>query len=112
MAITEPRDLGLTDMNAGCSCCAPSKTSMESEDKTSIAEDAVVADFLVEGMTCSHCVNSVTEELAAIDGVADVSVNLNVGGASRVTVASSATLDTEQVRRAIEEAGYALAQSS
>lgn len=112
MAVSEPRDLGLTDVNAGCSCCAPGNTSTDSKDKTSIADDAVVSDFLVEGMTCSHCVSSVTEELAAIEGVADVSVNLNAGGASRVTVASSATLDTEQVQRAIEEAGYTLAPSS
>lgn len=112
MAVTEPRDLGLTDVNAGCSCCTHGNASAVTESKPSIASDAVVSDFLVEGMTCSHCVSSVTEELAAIEGVAGVSVNLNAGGASRVTVASSATLDAEQVRRAIEEAGYALTQSS
>lgn len=111
MTVTGPRDLGLTDVNSGCSCCAPGNTSTEAESKSSIASDAVVSNFLVEGMTCSHCVSSVTEELAAIEGVADVSVSLNAGGTSRVTVASSATLDSQQVRRAIEEAGYSLTQA-
>ncbi len=66
-------------------------------------------DFLVEGMTCSHCVASVTEELTEIDGVSEVSVDLNSGGASRVTVHSAAPVDVELVRAAVEEAGYALA---
>ena len=30
----------------------------------------------LEGMTCGHCVASVTKELQKIDGVSDVSVDL------------------------------------
>lgn len=109
MVNIEPRDLGLSDMNSGCSCCSPGNAPGDSKEKSSSPEGAVVSDFLVEGMTCSHCVSSVTEELAAIEGVSDVNVNLIAGGTSLVRVASSAKLDTEQVRMAIEEAGYALA---
>jgi cation transport ATPase len=29
--------------------------------------------YTVTGMTCGHCVSSVTEELAALEGVTDVS---------------------------------------
>jgi copper chaperone len=64
--------------------------------------------YLVEGMTCSHCVASVTEEVSEIAGVERVSVELRVGGASDVTVLSSAPVPLEGIRAAITEAGYAL----
>jgi copper chaperone CopZ len=62
----------------------------------------------ITGMTCSHCVSSVTEELGRLDGVNRVDVELVAGGVSRVTVASVATLDSERVAAAIDEAGYDL----
>jgi copper chaperone CopZ len=46
--------------------------------------------LLVTGMTCDHCVMSVTEELTEVDGVSDVAVRLVPGGASEVTVTSDA----------------------
>ncbi len=66
------------------------------------------SELLVSGMHCGHCVSSVTEELSAIDGVSNVSIALNVGGASAVTVSSDAPLDDAAVRAAIVEAGYEL----
>lgn len=62
--------------------------------------------YIVEGMTCEHCVSSVTEEVGEIDGVTDVVVDLPTGS---VTVISTSPLDTAQVRVAVEEAGYKLA---
>ena len=62
--------------------------------------------YTVTGMTCAHCVLSVTEEITAIDGVTDVAVDLPTGA---VTVTSDRALDEAQVRAAVEEAGYALA---
>jgi len=59
----------------------------------------------VTGMTCEHCVASVTEELGELDGVRDVSVVLDTG---TVTVTSSQPLERADVRAAVEEAGYAL----
>jgi copper chaperone CopZ len=59
-------------------------------------------------MTCSHCVASVTKELEALHGVEAVSVELNAGGTSKVTVSSAAPLDADAVRAAIDEAGYSL----
>ena len=47
----------------------------------------------VSGLTCGHCVAHVTEELEALDGVKDVSVLLNKGGQSTVTVLSDIHLD-------------------
>jgi copper chaperone CopZ len=65
-------------------------------------------EYLVEGMTCSHCVMSVTEELSAVAGVEKVDVDLKAGGQSRVTVDTSAPVTEEAVRAAVEEAGYTL----
>jgi len=65
--------------------------------------------YPVTGMTCGHCVSAVTEELSALDGVTDVSVELVTGGTSPVTVTSDVPLDPALVAEAIDEAGYALA---
>jgi copper chaperone CopZ len=72
----------------------------------------IESEFLVSGMTCNHCISSVTEELSALDSVKNVQVELNVGGASTVTVASSAVLDADAVRAAITEAGYELVDAT
>ncbi|MBA2416675.1 MAG: heavy-metal-associated domain-containing protein [Geodermatophilaceae bacterium] len=62
--------------------------------------------YTVVGMTCSHCVSSVTEEVSQVPGVRDVDVNLDTGG---LTVSSDTTIDAAAVRAAVEEAGYELA---
>ncbi|WP_136707330.1 heavy-metal-associated domain-containing protein [Agromyces sp. H66] len=110
-------DLGLTDANAACSCCATGDShGADSHGSSSSiattptrAEGALSAEFLVEGMTCSHCVSSVTEELSEVDGVQQVAVDLRPGAASVVTVTSSGPISDDAVRAAVEEAGYTLA---
>ena len=62
------------------------------------------ATYTVTGMTCGHCVSSVTEEVSALPGVTDVQVDLASG---RLDVTGDVGAD--QVREAVEEAGYALA---
>ncbi|WP_339618242.1 heavy metal-associated domain-containing protein [uncultured Salinibacterium sp.] len=96
-------DLGLTD-GSGCSCCATS-TAPASEP----ASGAYETEVQVQGMTCSHCVASVTEQLGSLDGVLAVTVALVSDGVSTATVSSSIALEPEQVRSAVEEAGYSLA---
>jgi copper ion binding protein len=64
------------------------------------------ASYTVVGMTCGHCVNAVTEEVAAVPGVSSVDVDLESGG---LTVSSDAPVDEAAVRAAVEEAGYSLA---
>ena len=61
--------------------------------------------YSVVGMTCDHCVRSVTAEVGALPGVTDVHVDVPSG---QVTVTSEG-LDKSQVRGAVEEAGYQLA---
>lgn len=60
----------------------------------------------VSGMTCGHCVSSVTEELTELKGVQNVSINLNAGGISEVTITSTLTLDPAEIGEAVAEAGY------
>lgn len=72
---------------------------------------STTAEYLVEGMTCSHCVSSVTEELSEVDGVTAVSVDLTSGLPSIVSVTSDSPLDDATVDAAIEEAGYTLVKS-
>jgi copper chaperone len=62
--------------------------------------------FTVTGMTCGHCVASVTEEISELPGVEAVDVVLDSGA---VTVTSSQPLEQQSVRAAVEEAGYQLA---
>ena len=62
--------------------------------------------YTVTGMTCAHCVASVTEEVRAVVGVEDVDVVLETGD---LTVTSSRPVDEDAIRAAVEEAGYQLA---
>ena len=59
--------------------------------------------WTVSGMTCGHCVSSVTEEVSAVAGVEKVDVDLAPG---LLTVTSEEPLDDAAVRAAVEEAGY------
>jgi copper chaperone len=65
--------------------------------------------YAVAGMTCGHCVAAVTEELTRLPGVREVDVDLVAGGTSVVRVSSDTELDEDQVRVAVDEAGYELA---
>ena len=60
----------------------------------------------VSGMTCGHCVSAVSEELEALAGVEEVSVELNAGGISTVTITSSTELSPSEIGEAVAEAGY------
>jgi copper chaperone len=64
------------------------------------------ASYTVVGMTCSHCVNAVTEEVSEVPGVTAVDVDLATGG---LTVTSDAPIDEAALRAAVEEAGYSVA---
>ena len=61
--------------------------------------------YTVVGMTCGHCASSVCAEVGALPGVTDVDVDLASG---RVTVTAAEPVTDEQVRAAVEEAGYTL----
>ncbi|MGW5466030.1 heavy-metal-associated domain-containing protein [Streptomyces sp. NPDC003996] len=61
--------------------------------------------FKVTGMTCAHCVRSVTEEISSVAGVESVTVDL---ATSSVTVTASQPVDRADIAAAVDEASYAL----
>ena len=65
----------------------------------------VTETYAVQGMTCSHCVQAVTDELTRLPGVHEVTIDLNTGA---VTVRSDGQVPLDEVRAAVDEAGYAL----
>ena len=67
--------------------------------------EAVARTYTVEGMSCDHCVASVSREVASIDGVDRAEVDLATGR----LVVSGARLDDDAVQAAVERAGYRLA---
>ena len=62
--------------------------------------------YTVSGMTCGHCVSSVSGEVAKIGGVESVEVDLVSG---HVTVRGDGYTDA-QIREAVDEAGYELVE--
>lgn len=58
--------------------------------------------YTVYGMTCDHCVLSVTEEVSEVAGVEGVDVDLASG---RLTVTGSGYGD-DAIKTAVAEAGY------
>ena len=75
-----------------------------SDQNTSSAEDR---EYAVAGMTCGHCVMSVTEEVEQVPGVRAVDVELQSG---RMVVRGEGFSD-DAVRAAVDEAGYEVVAS-
>lgn len=66
----------------------------------------------IDGLTCGHCVASVTEELNEVPGVSDVEVILSAGGTSTATLTASTPIEASVFEAAITEAGYTLVSTS
>jgi copper chaperone CopZ len=64
--------------------------------------------YAVEGMTCEHCEHRVSAEVSEIQGVTSAVADASAG---TVQVLSSHPLEQSDVRAAIEEAGYELADA-
>jgi copper chaperone len=61
--------------------------------------------LLVDGMTCGHCVSSVTSAVRKVQGVTEVAVDLPTG---EVTVTADAPPDDAALRAAVTDAGFDL----
>ena len=64
------------------------------------------AEYTVEGMSCVNCAASVDEEVRAVDGVREVSVDHNSGGLHVL----GEGFDEKRVEAAVVAAGYRLAE--
>ncbi|GAA4237152.1 copper ion binding protein [Streptosporangium album] len=65
--------------------------------------------YTVKGMTCGHCVSSVTEEVSEVSGVTGVEADLATG---LVTVDSDGPVDAAAIAAAVVEAGYEVVAQS
>ena len=63
----------------------------------------VTTSIKVAGMTCQHCVTSVTEEVSALHGVQSVNIDLASGN---VIIESEQDLSDSALQAAVQEAGY------
>ena len=66
-----------------------------------------IESFNVVGMSCGHCVASVTSEVSKLHGVTKVDVDVVAGA---VTVESDEPVDRAAFAQAIDEAGFAVSQ--
>ena len=57
----------------------------------------------IAGMSCNHCVQSVTRALLAVDGVSDVHVDLL---SQTATFSQSSQLDDSVLAAAVENTGF------
>lgn len=57
----------------------------------------------VKGMSCNHCVQSVTKALSAVDGVTEVKVDLP---GAKATFVEAKPVDEAAVKKAIEDVGF------
>ena len=58
--------------------------------------------YTVPGMSCGHCRTAITEEVALVERVSSVEVDLD----SKIVTVSGEGLDDAAVRAAIDDAGY------
>lgn len=92
--------------NCGCSSEKNSNQGLQILSREQVAPITTQTEIKISGMTCGHCVSSVTEELKEIEGVQDVEVILDAKGISTATVKTAGPLSEENIRAAIDEAGY------
>ena len=67
-----------------------------------MSQSETIREYVVKGMTCGHCVISVSEEVAEVAGVSHVDVELASG---RLVVRGERVSDGA-VTAAVAEAGY------
>lgn len=63
----------------------------------------------IDGMSCEHCVASVTEVLEGVSGVSRVHVDLDAGQA---TLTAAAHVTRDDLAQAVNEAGYEVPTAS
>lgn len=93
----------------GCGCGSNSNIGLTIETRATAENTNPNPNSItlkIDGMTCGHCVASVTEELREVPGVSDVDIDLTAGGTSTATVTVSAPVEKSVLEAAVTEAGY------
>lgn len=100
--------------HGGCSCCSthaatpPRQETLRQETPRheTPRQETADAEYLVEGLTCGHCVETVRKAASAVKGVGTAAVELVAGGKSRLRISGSA--DPAAIREAVSAAGYTI----
>jgi formate dehydrogenase gamma subunit len=71
-------------------------------------KDKMVATLKVKGMSCQHCVMSVTKALGQLEGIKNVQVDLAKG---EVRFDNTKEVASQRIEKAIEDAGYEVVPS-
>lgn len=64
----------------------------------------------IEGMSCGHCVESITEVLHGLTGVQEASVVLEENAAS--ISYDEAKITVSEIKKAVEDAGYSVTETT
>jgi copper chaperone len=65
--------------------------------------ESVIGIYNVPGMSCQHCIDSITKEVGGVDGVTELNIDLD---AKTVTVSGG---EDAAIVEAIDEAGFDVA---
>jgi formate dehydrogenase gamma subunit len=86
------------------------KAMAATEDKRQIGkeENTMPSTIKVKGMSCQHCVMSVTKALGQLEGIKNVQVDLAKG---EVRFDNPKEIASTQIQKAISDAGYEVVQS-
>ncbi|AOT02325.1 heavy-metal-associated domain-containing protein [Arthrobacter sp. U41] len=88
----------------GCSCCTPADETQAAAPATAVK--APGSQYILEGLTCGHCVQTVEKAVSRVSGVQSAAVDLVPGGTSRLSVTGAA--DQEALAEAVRSSGYVL----
>ena len=88
---------------------AEDKAEVMEQEPKAVGEpkEEIMTTLKVKGMSCQHCVMSVTKALSQLDGVQNVQVDLEKG---EVRFENTKTVATDQIVKAITDAGYEVVQ--
>jgi len=78
------------------------KTTSENADASNSAD----LSFIVKGMTCNHCKETVTEAIRTCDGIQDVTINLESGE----TLIYGNHLNKQQIITSINNVGFSIGE--
>jgi copper chaperone len=73
-----------------------------------VKEKEMITVLKVKGMSCQHCVMSVTKALTQLEGIKNVQVDLQKG---EVRFDNTKQIASDRIEKAISEAGYEVISS-
>lgn len=88
---------------------ACSSGEKKTEEKSAAPAEYVEVSLGISGMTCEHCVASVTKGIDELDGIESVAVTLS--DSTAVVKYNAAALDIDDIKKAVEKRGYTVRPS-